>query len=123
MKLLIDTHAAIWWLAGDKRLSEPARDAIVQAGPEAAVSTASVWEASIKAASGRLQGPDLASAVAAAGIPFLPIDERHAKLAGELPLLHRDPFDRMLVAQARIEQLAIVTADSDIPRYGIPVIW
>jgi PIN domain nuclease of toxin-antitoxin system len=123
VKLLIDTHAAIWWLAGEEQLSHAARDAIARAGPEAVVSVASVWEASIKAASGRLQGPDLASAVAAAGMPFLCIDERHAKLAGELPLLHRDPFDRMLVAQARIEQLAIVTADSDIPRYGIPVIW
>jgi PIN domain nuclease of toxin-antitoxin system len=123
VKLLIDTHAAIWWLAGEEKLSQAARDAIVQAGPEATISAASVWEASIKAASGRLQGPDLASAVAAAGIPFLYIDERHAKLAGELPLLHRDPFDRMLVAQARIEQLAIVTADGDIPRYGVPVVW
>ena len=56
-------------------------------------------------------------------IDYIPEHERHAKLAGELPLIHRDPFDRMLVAQARIEQLAIVTADADIPRYGIPVIW
>lgn len=123
LKLLIDTHAVIWWLNGDKRLSQTAHDAIARAGAEAAVSTASVWEASIKAASGRLRGPDLSSAVAAAGMPFLYIDERHAKLAGELPLLHRDPFDRMLVAQARIEQLTIVSADSDIPRYGVPIVW
>lgn len=54
---------------------------------------------------------------------FLYIDEAHAKLAGELPPLHRDPFDRMLVAQARIEQLTIVSTDSDIPRYGVPVVW
>lgn len=123
MKLLLDTHAAIWWLAGDERLSDTARQQIARAGVEAGVSVASVWEASIKMASGRLQGPDLASAIAAAGIPFLNIDERHAKLAGELPLLHRDPFDRMLVAQARVEQLAIVTTDADIPRYGVPVLW
>jgi PIN domain nuclease of toxin-antitoxin system len=123
MKLLLDTHTTIWWLGGDGRLSPPAREAITRAGADAAVSVACVWEASIKSASGRLKGPDLASAVAAASLPFLHIDERHAKLAGELPLLHRDPFDRMLVAQARIEQLAIVTADGDIPRYGIPVIW
>ncbi|MGI8413257.1 MAG: type II toxin-antitoxin system VapC family toxin [Solirubrobacteraceae bacterium] len=59
----------------------------------------------------------------AAGFPFLRIDEHHAKLAVELPLIHRDPFDRMLVAQATIEQLVIVTADSSIPRYGVPVVW
>ncbi|HEY2631421.1 MAG TPA: type II toxin-antitoxin system VapC family toxin [Solirubrobacteraceae bacterium] len=123
MKLLLDTHTTIWWLAGDDRLSQVAREAIARAGAESAVSVACVWEASIKTGSGRLEGPDLTSAVTAAGLPFLPIDEQHAKLAGELPLLHRDPFDRMLVAQARIEQLAIVTVDHDIPRYGVPVIW
>jgi PIN domain nuclease of toxin-antitoxin system len=82
-----------------------------------------VWEASIKQAAGRMRGPDLVSAVAVAGFPFLRIDEQHAKLAGELPLIHRDPFDRMLVAQATIEQLVIVTGDTDIPRYGVPTVW
>lgn len=123
MKLLLDTHAAIWWLGADPRLSAPARDAITRAGKDAGVSVASVWEASIKRAAGRLQGPDLVGAVTAAGFPFLPIDEQHAKLAGELPLLHRDPFDRMIVAQAMTEQLVIVTRDRDIPRYGVPVVW
>jgi PIN domain nuclease of toxin-antitoxin system len=123
VKLLLDTHTTIWWLGSDDRLSRTAREAISRVGADAAVSVACVWEASIKTASGRLEGPDLASAVAAAGLPFLHIEEHHAKLAGELPMLHRDPFDRMLVAQARIEQLAIVTADNDIPRYGVPVIW
>jgi PIN domain nuclease of toxin-antitoxin system len=123
VRLLIDTHAAIWWLAGDERLSATARKAIAAADREAVVSVASVWEASIKRTAGRLKGPDLAAAVSAAGLPFLRIDERHAKLAGELPLLHRDPFDRMLVAQASIEQIAIVTADEQIPRYGVSVLW
>jgi PIN domain nuclease of toxin-antitoxin system len=123
LKLLVDTHAAIWWLAGDRRLSAAARAAIAQAGVEAAVSVASVWEASIKHAAGRLKGPDLAAAVSAAGLPFLGIDERHAKAAGELPLVHRDPFDRMLVAQASVERLSIVTADEQIRRYDVPVIW
>ena len=123
MKLLIDTHAIIWWLAGDKRLSPTAREAIAAADVEAAVSVASVWEASIKRTAGRLRGPDLAAAVSAAGLPFLRIDERHAKLAGELPLLHRDPFDRMLVAQASVERVSIVTADDRIPRYDVPVLW
>lgn len=123
MKLLIDTHAVIWWLAGDRRLSVAARKAIAAADVEAAVSVASVWEASIKRTAGRLQGPDLAAAVSAAGLPLLRIDEHHAKLAGELPLLHRDPFDRMLVAQASVEHIAIVTADDRIPRYDVPVLW
>jgi PIN domain nuclease of toxin-antitoxin system len=123
LKLLVDTHAAIWWLAGDRRLSGPAREAIADAGVEAGVSVASIWEASIKRSAGRLQGPDLAAALSAAGLPLLRIDERHAKVAGELPLVHRDPFDRMLVAQAGIERLSIVTADEQIPNYGVPVIW
>jgi len=123
MKLLLDTQAVIWWLAADSRLSVAARAAIARAGTDAVVSAASIWEASIKSASGRLQGPDLLGAVVAAGLPFLRIDEYHAKLAGELPPIHRDPFDRMLVAQARIEQLIIVTSDAEIPRYGVTVIW
>jgi PIN domain nuclease of toxin-antitoxin system len=123
VKLLVDTQAVIWWLAADERLSAAAKAAISKAGAGAAVSAASIWEASIKRASGRLTGPDLLGAVTAAGLPFLTIDEYHAKLAGELPLLHRDPFDRMLVAQAMLEQLVIVTADAEIPRYGVPIIW
>lgn len=123
MKLLLDTHTAIWWLAGDRRLSATARAAIAAAGRDAAVSVASIWEASIKHSAGRLHGPDLTAALGAAGLPLLRIDERHAKLAGELPLVHRDPFDRMLVAQASLERLPIVTVDEHIPRYGVPVIW
>jgi PIN domain nuclease of toxin-antitoxin system len=123
VKLLLDTHTAIWWLAGDRRLSTAARKAIVAAGTHSAVSVASVWEASIKRNAGRLDGPDLTAALNAAGLPLLRIDEHHARLAGELPLLHRDPFDRMLIAQARVESLSIVTADERIPRYGVPVIW
>lgn len=123
MRFLLDTQAVIWWLAADPRLSASAHAAIARAGADAVVSVASIWEASIKRASGRLAGPDLLSAVTAAGLPFLRIDEHHAKLAGELPLLHRDPFDRMLVAQAMVELLTIVTSDAEIPRYGVPVIW
>ncbi len=123
MKLLIDTHAAIWWLAGDRRLTQRARAAIADAGAQAVVSVASVWEASIKRSAGQLRGPDLAVALSAAGLPFLHIDEHHAKVAGELPLVHRDPFDRMLVAQASVERLSIVTADPQIAKYDVSVIW
>jgi PIN domain nuclease of toxin-antitoxin system len=113
----------IWWLSADERLTVTARAAIAQAGNAAHVSAATIWEASIKRASGRLRGPDLLGAVVAAGLPFLRVGEHHAKLAGELPPFHRDPFDRMLVAQAVIEQMVIVTADAEIPRYGVPVVW
>lgn len=123
MRLLVDTQAIIWWLAADPRLSAAARTALTRAGGNAVVSAASVWEASIKRASGRLRGPDLVASIAAAGLPFLAIDEHHARLAGELPLIHRDPFDRMLVAQAQLEQLTIVTSDREIPKYGVPVVW
>lgn len=123
MKLLLDTHAILWWLGADPHLSDTARDTITQAGDDTWVSAASIWEASIKRASGKLAGPDLLSAVEAAGLRLLSIDARHGKLAGELPLLHRDPFDRMLVAQARLERLVVVSADADIPRYGVPVVW
>jgi PIN domain nuclease of toxin-antitoxin system len=123
VKLLVDTHAVIWWLSADTRLSVSAKAAIARAGVDATVSAASIWEASIKRAAGRLAGPDLLTAIVAAGLPFLHIDEHHGKLAGELPLIHRDPFDRMLVAQALVEQLTIVTSDPEIPKYGVPVIW
>ena len=123
MKLLLDTHAVLWWLTADARLSAPARQAIRRAGAHAGVSVASIWEASIKRAAGKLEGPELLDAVTAAGLPLLRIDEHHAKLAGELPLHHRDPFDRMLVAQAMIESLALVTSDTDISRYGVPIVW
>jgi len=123
VKLLVDTQAVIWWLAADERLTTSARAAIARAGASAVVSVATIWEASIKRASGRMTGPDLLSAVTAAGLPFLRIDEHHAKLAGELPLHHRDPFDRMLVAQAMLEQLVLVTSDTEIPRYGVPIVW
>jgi len=104
-------------------LSETARQAILRAGSDAVVSAVSVWEASIKRTAGRLPGPELLGATRAAGFPVLSIHGDHARLARKLPLHHRDPFDRMLVAQATVEQLTIVTRDRDIPRYGVPVVW
>jgi PIN domain nuclease of toxin-antitoxin system len=123
MTLLLDTHAIIWWLGADRRLSVNARDAIERAAGRVVISAVTIWEASIKRAAGQLAGPDLLGAVTAAGIPVLAIDAQHGKLAGELPLLHRDPFDRMLVAQAMIEGLAVVTTVAEIRRYGVPVVW
>lgn len=123
MRLLLDTHAAVWWLEDDDRLSTAAGNAISDAGQNAAISAASVWELSIKRASGKFQGDDLLEPARAAGFTILPIDGDHAKLAGELPPHHRDPFDRVLVAQALIEDRVLVSSDAVLPKYGVPVIW
>lgn len=123
MKLLLDTQAIAWWLGGDERLSDRAGVAIERAGDDALVSAASVWELSIKRAAGRYAGDDLLGPARAAGFEILPITGEHGKLAGELPPHHRDPFDRVLVAQALVEDLVLVTSDAVIPSYGVPVIW
>ncbi len=122
MKLLLDTHAFVWLLAGDQRLVPTARAAIARA-VSLHLSTASVWEAEIKRAAGRLTIPPLIEAARRAGIALLPITGEHATEAAHLPLHHRDPFDRMLVAQARLESLVLVTKDRALGRYGVPVTW
>ena len=122
MKLLLDTHVLLWWLADDDRLSAAARDA-VSAAAEARFSAASVWEIAIKRALGRLEVPeDYLEAVDASDIQLLSITGEHAEAAGALPRHHDDPFDRMLVAQARIDELTLVTADRRLPDYGVPVL-
>lgn len=121
---LADTNALLWWLADDRRLSAAAREVI--GGGEVAVhfSAASVWEAEIKAASGKLAGGDqLLEALEADHFLELPVSARHAREAARLPLLHRDPFDRMIVAQARVEGLTIITRDAKIGEYGTKVLW
>lgn len=123
MRLLLDTHTLLWWLDEDPELQEDAQDAIRDPTSFVAVSAASVWEASIKEATGRLKVPrDLVQQVVDEGFEPLPIDLRHARVAGALPLHHRDPFDRMLVAQAQLEGLTIVTRDPQIPSYGVAVL-
>ena len=109
MRLLLDTHALIWWLAGDVRLSPRARRAIEDESNEIFVSAASAWEVSTKHRLGKLPdaGPlavDFAREVRAQGFVPLPISLEHGQVAGALAIDHRDPFDRMLVAQARLSQ-------------------
>ena len=121
---LADTHALLWWLADDVRLSEPARDLIAAGEVAVHFSAASVWEAEIKVAVGKLVVPeDLLDALEADGFVEVAITARHAREAARLPSLHRDPFDRMIVAQARIEGLTVLTADSKIADYGATVLW
>jgi PIN domain nuclease of toxin-antitoxin system len=123
-RLLVDTHVVLWWLADDPALSATARDAIADPTNEPLVSAASVWEIAIKRSLGRLTTPDdLPDRVAAEGFAWLPISAHHAWRVRELPLHHRDPFDRILVAQALTERLPVVTGDAHFGEYGVEVRW
>lgn len=123
LRLLLDTNAVIWFAAGSAQMGATARAAIDDASNEKHVSVASIWEIAIKRAIGRLDlGPDVRRRIAAAGFSELDVDGEHAERAGGLPLLHGDPFDRMLVAQAQIEGLTLVTSDAALARYGVAVL-
>jgi len=120
-RLLLDTHALLWWLSNDRALGAAAKEAISDGGNEVYVSAASTWEISIKKAVGKLEAPeDMDRIVEEERFLKLPVSLYHGEMAGCLPDYHRDPFDRMIVAQARAEGLTIVTSDPDIPRYGVP---
>jgi PIN domain nuclease of toxin-antitoxin system len=122
MKLLLDTHAVLWWLA-DADLDPQALDAIADPGNLVFVSAASVWEAAIKAGLGKLDIPEpLDVAFRDDGFEPMPIAFAHAERAGGLPVHHRDPFDRMLIAQAQIEGLTIVTRDPAFAPYDVTVL-
>ncbi len=119
MRLLLDTHVFLWWLADDRRLGAGEREAI--RGPENDVflSAASVWEIVIKQALGRLRTPEPASVAALSlGLQPLPITFEHAEATATLPPLHNDPFDRVLMAQARVESLTLVSHDPAIRAYS-----
>ena len=122
-RLLLDTHALIWWLNGDKQLGEKAREIIANGINPAYVSAATTWEMSIKQQLGKLECPDdIVEEIEKAGFLTLNISLFHGKQAGALPPHHRDPFDRMLIAQAQSEGLIIVTKDIHLPAYGIETI-
>lgn len=125
MKLLLDTHALIWWLEDHPRLGKAARKAILEADARF-ISTVSAWEISVKMSIGRLRLKlDPAESIRqlmTLGFDGLPVEFHHTWTLRDLPLHHTNPFDRMLVAQARCEGLTIVTADEEIPAYGVAVI-
>jgi len=124
MNLLLDTHALLWWLDDHKALSAKARRAIRDPGNLVFVSAATAWEISIKQALGKLQAPDdLEDALIANRFRSLPIAINHAIAAGRLPRHHDDPFDRMLVAQAQAERLTLVTHDTRLSSYDVPILW
>jgi PIN domain nuclease of toxin-antitoxin system len=120
LRLLLDTHALLWWLADDGSLTHEAREAISAPESLVAVSAASAWEISIKKALGKLEAPgDLEAQLTRHQFTPLAITVAHALAAGSLPPHHHDPFDRMLVAQAIAENLTIVTRDPRLPLYGV----
>lgn len=122
--LLLDTHALLWWLADDAALSPAARAAIAAGRTHVFVSAASAWEMSIKSAQGKLDCPDdLEAELTQHRFQALPITVAHALAAGRLPRHHGDPFDRMLIAQAQLHQLTVVTQDPRFPLYGVPILW
>jgi PIN domain nuclease of toxin-antitoxin system len=123
-RLLVDTHALLWWLADDPSLSPTAREAIADPTNEPLVSAASVWEIAIKRGLGKLVAPDdLPDRIADEGFAWLHITAQHAWHVRDLPMYHGDPFDRLLVAQALIERVPIVTTDARFGEYGVDVRW
>lgn len=122
MRLLLDTHVVIWWLADDPRLTEEIK-VLIDDEPQVYVSAVTIWEVAIKQAIGKLKEPaDLPERIRDAEFRELPVAFDHAMAAGRLPAIHRDPFDRMLVAQASREGLTLVTADAEIRKYEVPLL-
>jgi PIN domain nuclease of toxin-antitoxin system len=124
-RLLVDTNVVVWLLLGDRpRVSETARLALEDERNRVAVSAATVWEIAIKRSLGKLTIEDgWARALARLGFDAVPVTAIHAEAVERLPWHHRDPFDRLLIAQAAAERLALVTADSRLAAYGIDVVW
>ena len=128
MRVLLDTHVFVWWLVDDVRLSDESRRVLADTANELFLSVASAYEIAVKAARGRLTLPEpvetyLPSRLRATRCASLDIGLGHVVRAGSLPDIHRDPWDRLLVAQGQIEGLPIVTGDPVIARYDVDVIW
>jgi PIN domain nuclease of toxin-antitoxin system len=127
MRLLLDTHALVWWWTDDPRLSAGARKAIRRESNEILVSAASAWELSTKQRLGKLGLPDaverFGELCAADGFSHLAVSWAHAQRAGTYPQPHRDPFDRMLAAQAELERLTLITADPALAAFPGKRLW
>ena len=128
MKALLDTHVFLWWITDDQRLSSRVREIIADGTNEILFSAASGWEIAIKTRLGRLQLPDdpkilIPEQLELNAIEVLPVQIGHALHVYQLPSHHRDPFDHLLIAQAQLEKLPILTADPQISRYPVEIIW
>ena len=123
MNLLLDTHALLWWLDDHPTLSKKARSAIADGKNLVFVSAAVIWEIQIKQTLGRLElPPDFGQVLNRQPFENLDITVEHAHAVGDLPPYHRDPFDRMLIAQAKTEGLTLVTRDLNLRKYKVPLI-
>ncbi len=128
MGVLLDTHALIWWVEGDARIRPAVRELLVEPDEGVYVSAASAWEIATKVRLRKLRLPgqllhDFVQAIDGLGFRPLPISVQHGYDAGQLPGAHRDPFDRMLAAQARAESLVLVTSDPAFRSLGVPTFW
>jgi len=128
VRLLLDTHALLWWLLGDPALSAVARDAIADPGNDVFVSAASAWEIATKFRIGKMPkaaaiAADIAGIVTQHGFIELPLTIHQGQLAGSLLGIHKDPFDRMLVAQAILADMTIVSGDEILSAYGVARLW
>jgi PIN domain nuclease of toxin-antitoxin system len=126
-EVLIDTHALVWWLEGRERLSRKARETIESSETTVLVSAACAWELAIKSQIGKFKSPELVrgleNEIQDEGFIGLPISIDHALRAGGLSGPHRDPFDRMLIAQAQVEAIPVLSADNCFDDYGVKRIW
>lgn len=127
-RLLLDTHVFLWWVADDPNLTDVARQAIADANNDCCLSLASCWEMAIKSSLGKLRltkpvGRFVSEQLAANGLTLLNIELRHMAKVEKLPFHHRDPFDRLLIAQALTEKLTVVTADSAFSDYEVNLLW
>jgi PIN domain nuclease of toxin-antitoxin system len=124
LRLLLDTHAALWFLADDNRLGSRARDELDDDDNRVLLSAAVVWEIALKRSLGKLElTADYLTLLLGGGAEALPISIEHAAAIENLPWHHRDPFDRILVAQAQVERASIVSGDEALAPYGVPVVW
>jgi PIN domain nuclease of toxin-antitoxin system len=122
---LLDTHVVLWWMAGElDRISKAATEAMGAGDSRVVVSAVTIWEVAIKRRLGKLDAPaDMLGQLEAARVELLAITAKHADRDGALPLHHRDPFNRLLIAQAQVEDFSFVTADESLSRYDIDVVW
>jgi PIN domain nuclease of toxin-antitoxin system len=128
MRILLDTHVLIWLVEGDKNLSAVARSAIEDEGNSLYLSIVSLWEITIKLSLGKLDlqlsvDEMVESFLIPGGIEILQIETSHLSILRDLPLYHRDPFDRLIIAQAKSEQMMLVSADGVFERYGVDLLW
>jgi PIN domain nuclease of toxin-antitoxin system len=128
VRALLDTHAFLWWIADDERLGPRARKAIADGSNDVFFSTASAWEIAVKAGLGRLRLTDdlerfIPAQVTTNGFQVMPVHLRHALAVHALPDHHRDPFDRILIAQAVRESLVLLSGDPQVRRYPVKVVW